>query len=223
MPTFTMQEFLTMIADHTTRFWPVALVAYGLGIVAVVLVLRKAKFASAFAVGIMALLWLWTGVVFNGLVFSRLWPGMVGAAVLFVIQAVLLAVTGLLRNQLRFSVTADVAGVVGGVAILYALVGYLAVAALAGRGYPQSLLLGLAPCPMVMFTLGWLLWSCRPLPKAVLAIPVFYALVMGGMAASQGMVEDLGLVVMAVVATGLLLVRDRSVAHGLRVGAQGST
>jgi len=92
-----------------------------------------------------------------------------------------------------------------------------------GRGYPQSLLVGLAPCPTVVFTLGWLLWSCRPLPKAVLAIPVLYALTMGGMAASMGIVEDVGLVIVAVVAATLLLVRDRSVGHSLRMGAQGST
>jgi hypothetical protein len=61
------------------------------------------------------------------------------------------------------------------------------------------------------FRLGWLLWSCRPLPKPVLVIPVLYALATGGTAASPGIVEDIGLVVTAVVAAGLLLVRDRSV------------
>jgi hypothetical protein len=61
------------------------------------------------------------------------------------------------------------------------------------------------------FRLGWLLWSCRPLPKPVLVISVLYALATGGTAASPGIVEDIGLVVTAVVAAGLLLVRDRSV------------
>jgi hypothetical protein len=223
MDTFTMQEFLATIADNNTRFWPVALVAYTLGIVAVAMVLRKVKFASTFAAGVLALFWLWTGVVFNGLMFSGLWQGAVGVAVLFVIQAILLAATGVWRSQLRFSFTADAAGVAGGLAMLYALVGYPAVAALLGRGYPESLLVGLASCPTVVFTLGWLLWSRRPLPKAVLAIPVLYALTMGGMAASLGIVEDLGLVVVAVVAAALLLLRDRSVGHRLRMGAQGST
>jgi len=223
MDPFTMQEFLTLIADNNTRFWPVALIAYALGIAAVVLLLRRAKVASAFAAAVLALFWLWAGVMFNALVFSRLWPGAVGIAVLFVIQAGLLAVTGVWKSQLRFSVTTDVAGVVGGLAILYATVGYPAVAALMGRGYPQSLLLGLTPCPTVVFTLGWLLWSCRPLPKALLVIPVLIALAMGGMAASLGIVEDFGLVITAVVAAGLLLARDRKVGHSLKVGAQGST
>jgi len=101
----------------------VALVAYALGIGAVVLVVRKATFASTFAAGVLALFWLWTGVVLNGLVFSGLWRGAVVVALLFVIQAILLAVTGLSRSQVRFDVTADVAGVVGGLAILYAMVG----------------------------------------------------------------------------------------------------
>jgi len=223
MDPFTMQEFLTLIADNNARFWPVALIAYALGIAAVVLLLRRARFASAFAAAVLALYWLWAGVVFNGFAFSRLWPGAVGVAVLFVIQAVLLAVTGVWKRQLRFSVTTDVTGVVGGLAILYATVGYPAVAALMGRGYPQSLLLGLTPCPTVVLALGWLLWSCRPLPKALLVIPVLIALAMGGMAASLGIVEDFGLVITAVVAAGLLLARDRKVGHGLKVGTQGST
>jgi len=222
MDAFTMQEFLTMIADNNARFWPVALIAYGLGIAAVVLVLRKATFASTFATGVLALLWLWTGVIFNGFVFSGLWQGALVVAALFVIQAILLAMTGVLKNRLRFNVTADVAGVVGGLAILYALVGYPAVGVLMGRGYQELLLVGLAGCPTVTFTLGWLLWSRRPLPKAVLVIPVLYALAMGGTAASLGIVEDIGLVVTAVVAAGLLLLRDRRVGHALRMGTQGS-
>jgi hypothetical protein len=222
MDTFTMQEFLTLIADNNGRFWPVALIAYALGVAAVILVVRKAAFASRFAAGVLALFWLWAGVVFNGLAFSALFQGAMVVAVLFVIQAILLVVTGVARSRLRFDVTADAAGVVGGLAILYAAVGYPVVAALMGRGYPESLLVGLTPCPTVVFTLGWLLWSRRPLPKAVLVIPVFYALAMGATAASMGIVEDLGLVVIAVVATALLLVRDRSVGHGLRMGTQGT-
>lgn len=218
MDTFTMHEFLTMIAEYNVRLWPVALIAYAVGIAAVVLVLRKAPFASTFAAGVLALFWLWTGVVFNALVFTALWPAAIVVGVLFVIQAVLLTVSGVMRAQLRFRVTADVFGVAGGLAILYALVGYPAVAALMGRGYPELLLLGMVGCPTVTFTLGWLLWSVRPLPKTVLVIPVFYALMMGGTAASLGIVEDVGLVVAAVVAAGMLLLRDRRVRREVRLG-----
>jgi hypothetical protein len=223
MDMFTMQEFLTMIANSNARFWPVALAAYALGIGAVVMLLRKVRYASAVAVGALASFWLWTGVVFNGLLFSGLWRGAAVVAVLFVIQAALLAWTGLVKGELRFDVRADVEGIVGGLAMLYAAVGYPLVAVLTGRDLSQALLVGLAPCPTVVLTLGWLLWSRRPLPKILLVIPVLIALGMGAMAASQGMVEDFGLVVLAVVASGLLLVRDRVVGPRLRMGAQGSS
>jgi hypothetical protein len=223
MDTFTMQEFLTMIADNNTRFWPATLAAYAVGTMAVVLILRHAKVASTFAVGALVLFWLWSGVVFHGLMFRQLWPGATAVAVLFVIQAALLAWTGLVKGQLRFDVRADVKGTVGGLAVLYAAVGYPLVAVVTGRDLSQALLVGVAPCPTVVLTLGCLLWSRRPLPKILLVIPALFALGMGAMAASQGIVEDYGLVILAVVASGLLLVRDRAVGPRLRMGAQGST
>lgn len=223
MGTFTMQEFLTLIAESNATYWPVALVAYVLGSGAVVLVARKARFASAAAAGVLTLFWLWSGLVFNGLLFSSLWRGAVAVAAVFVVQAALLAYTGVVGRQLRFGVAADARAVVGGLAILDGMVGYPLVAALTGRDLAASLLLGLAPCPTVAFTLGWLLWSRPPLPKVVLVIPVLIALGMGGMAASLGIVEDFGLVVIAVLAGGLLLARDRVIGHGARMRAHGST
>lgn len=74
MDTFTMHEFLTMIAEYSVRLEPVALIAYAVAVVVVILVLLRAPFASTFAAGVLALVWLWTGVVFNTLVFTALWP-----------------------------------------------------------------------------------------------------------------------------------------------------
>ena len=209
MVTFTLQEFLAMIARYNASYWPIALLAYALGVGAAILALKRGDSASRFVAGVLILFWLWTGVVFNGLVFSGLSGQAVLFAVLFVVEAFLVAATGVFKQQLRFNVRADVYGVVGGLAILYGMIGYPVVAALVGRGYSHWLLLGLTPCPTVVYTLGLLLWSARPLPKAVLAIPALYALGGGMLAASQGIVEDIGMVALAVFATGLLLYRDR--------------
>jgi hypothetical protein len=209
MVTFTLQQFLDMIASYNNTYWPLPVVGYALGILAAILALAKTAWASRVASGVLVVFWLWVGIVFNGLVFSKLSDTSIVFAVLFVIQGMLLAVTGVFRTALSYRPKADVYGIIGGLAILYALAGYPLVEHLLGRGYPQALVLGLVPCPTITFTLGLFLWSTSPLPKAVLAIPVFYALAGGLLAASQGIVEDIGMISFGLVAAVMILVRDR--------------
>jgi hypothetical protein len=212
---FTLREFLDMIASYNNAFWPMPLVAYALGIIAVILTWLKSDYASKAATGILVLFWLWTGIVFNGLWFSELWSRVMLFTVLFVIQAILLAWTGILKPDLSFRARADRYGLVGGLVILYGMAGYPAIESLLGRGYPQALLLGMVPCPTIVFTLGMLLWSDRPTPRLVLVIPVFYAVVGGALVASQGIVEDLGMVVFGLLAVSMILYRNRTIDRGM--------
>ena len=220
MITFTLQEFLEMIAGYNTAFWPLQLAFYALAVVAIVLVLRSTDRGSQIVTAILAVFWLWVGVVFNGLRFSRLMPAAVAFGVLFVIEGILLAVTGVIRGDLSFGVKRDVYGVVGGLMLLYAMVGYPALEILLGRGYPQLLLVGFVPCPTAVFTLGLLMWTDRPVPKTVLVIPVLYAL-SGVIPASIGVVEDVGLVALGLAAGLLILYRDRASGRAPELGGQG--
>lgn len=209
MFSFTLQEFLAMIASYNVASWPLQVVAYALRIAALVLAMSSGTHASRIASGILAVFWLWVGIVFNGRWFPVLDARATIFAVLFVIQAILLGMTGVVGKGLVFAVRRDAYGVAGGLAILYAMVGYPVIEHLLGRGYPESLLLGMVPCPTTTFTLGMLLWSQRPVPKAVLVIPAFYAVAAGAIVASQGIVEDVGMATVGVAATALLLYRDR--------------
>jgi len=127
----------------------------------------------------------------------------------FVVESMLLVFYGFYMSELIFRVRADLIGAVGWASILYGLLGYPLIASLLGRGYPQSLVVGLAPCPTVVFTLGLLFWSERRLTKAILAIPLFYALVGGAMVSSKGVVEDLGMIIIAMAMIGVVIYRDR--------------
>lgn len=214
MSPFTLEEFLDMIASYNFTYWPMPLLVYALGGVAVILPVARAAYASSAVSAVLAFFWLWVGIVFNGLVFSELSPTATIFAILFVIQGILLTVMGVFRRELSFSVQADAYGLVGALTILYGMAGYPAIEYLLGRGYPQSLLLGLVPCPTIVFTLGMLLWSDTPLPKSVLVIPVLYAIAGGAIAASQGIVEDIGLIAAALTVTTMILHRDRSERRG---------
>ena len=207
-PSAGLVQFLRMIAGYNTTIWPLQLVAYALGVAVVILALWRPRRSDPLISIILAVFCLWVGVVFNATYFARGSRMAVALAVLFVIEAVILVWSGAVSRRLLFRVRADAYGVVGGVLVFYAMVGYLGLEYLLGRGYPRSLPFGLVPCPTVIFTLGVLLWSRPRLPKSVLVIPAVYALT-GVAPVSKGIVEDVGLVVAGVVVTIMIVLRDR--------------
>lgn len=209
LPTFTLEQFLEMMARYNTTFWPMQLVAYGLGIIAVLLSIWPTQQSGRIVSIILALFWLWVGLVFNLVYFSPLYPMAILLAVLFVIQGGILITLGVFKGALSFKVNADLYGILGASLVLYSMVGYPLIEDLLGRGYPRSLPFGLVPCPMTVFTLGILLWSKEKPRWYVLAIPVLYSL-SGVIPISIGIVEDTGLVA-AGLATILMVSRwDRA-------------
>lgn len=206
---FTFDEFLEMLERFNTDWWPVHLIMYVLAVAAIYFAVRKTSYSGKVVTGILVFFWIWVGTVFNLLYFSRLYPMAYLFVMLFILEGIILAVAGLVWPRLTFRVKADLFGLVGGVLITYALIGYPLIANFTGRGYPHLLLTGMMPCPTAIFTLGLLLWTEKPLPKLVPVIPVFYALT-GFVPVKLGVVEDIGLIVAGIV-TGLLLVyRGRS-------------
>jgi hypothetical protein len=209
LPTFTLAQFLEMMARYNMTFWPLQIVAYGLGIVAVLLAIRTTKHSSRIIAAILALFWLWGGIVFNLVYFSSLYPMAIAFAVLFVIEAGILIYAGLLKGTLSFTVKADVYGAVGALLVLYSMAGYPAIEYLLGRGYPSLLPFGLVPCPMTVFTLGILLWSNKRPPWYVLAVPILYSL-SGIIPIWKGIVEDIGLVVAGLATIVMISYWDRA-------------
>jgi hypothetical protein len=62
-----------------------------------------------------------------------------------------------------------------------------------GHVYPAVPVLGLAPCPTTLLTVGLLLWGRAPVPRAAVVAPLAWSLVGLAAAVNLGMVEDLGL------------------------------
>lgn len=209
LPSFTIAEFLSMMSRYNSTFWPLQLVAYALGCAAVVLAFRSTPRSSGIISTILALFWLWVGVIFNWVYFRPLYSMAIAFVVLFAIEAGLLVFTGVFRQSLSFRLRADARGVVGALLVLYGMVGYPVIEYLLGRGYPSLLPFGLAPCPLTVFTLGLFLWTDRRLPWYVLVIPFLYSL-SGVLPVSLGIVEDIGLVAGGLAATCMILYRDRA-------------
>jgi Family of unknown function (DUF6064) len=205
---FTFDEFLEMLERFNTDWWPAHVIMYALAAAAIFLAIRKTSFSGSIVTAIHSLFWIWIGIVFNLLYFSKLYNMAYLFVVLFVLEGIILARVGILRKNLTFGVRADLCGVTGAIMIIYALIGYPIIGYATGRGPDHLLYAGMMPCPTAIFTLGMLLWTEKPLPKIVPVIPVVYAL-SGFVPVKLGVVEDVGLVVAGVVTGFLLLYREK--------------
>lgn len=208
----TLEQLLGAFEAYNLAIWPIQLVAYLLGFVALFLAVRRTRHSSKIIAAILSLYSLWVGTVFCVLFWARSYPlayvFAVMSAVMLVIQGVLLLVLGVLKPRLSFRLRPDVYGVVGALFVAYAMIGYPVVGYLVGHVYPRAMPFGLVPCPTVVFMLGLLLWTDKPVPRSALVIP-FIAGLSGLLPVSIGVFEDVGLVVAALVGTALILYRDR--------------
>ena len=204
----TLEQLLTTFEAYNLDLWPMQILAYVLAIVALVLVFRRTPASDRIVTGIMAFLWLWTGIVFFLLYFARVYIPAYAFGVIFIIHGILLA-ADLFTPRLSYAYQGGGLAIVGLVLIAYAMVGYPLVGLIVGHRYPQSPPFGIAPCPLTVFTFGLYLLTNRPFPRRYLAVPLYWAL-SGVVPVSVGILEDIGLIISGIVATAMLVRRDKS-------------
>lgn len=173
---FTVDEFLDVFAQYNQAIWPMHIVAYILGIAALVLLVKKTPYSDRAISVILAFFWAWVGIVYHIMYFSTINGAALGFGVLFIVQAVLWLIFGVLRPKLSFKWEANPYTIIGAVMIIYAMIVYPLLGALQGHGYPRSPSFGVAPCPTTIFTFGLLLLTSAKVPKSLLVIPFLWSL-----------------------------------------------
>jgi hypothetical protein len=209
---FTPEEFFQLFATYNTAIWPVQLVAYGLGLISIALAIWNVPQGNRVISALLSLVWLWTGIVFLAIYYRQL-NGAVAVVFggLLALQGLLLLYAGVWKGTLRFDVDWRPSKLVGGVMIVYALLIYPILGVMTGHGYPASPLFGVAPCPTTIFTFGIFLWSESKFPRYLLWIPLLWSLIGVGAALGLGVYEDAAMPISGVVATIVLLLRERHV------------
>lgn len=208
---FTADQFLDAFARFNQEVWPLQLVAYALAILAVALAIHGGRGASRGAGLVLAFLWAAAGA-YHAAALGRIASSGPVFAAAFVVQATLLAAAAT-GDRLSFRAAPGGATTAGLALILYALAIYPLLGLLAGHAYPRGPTFGVTPCPNAIFSFGLLLLTDRPVPRWLLPIPLLWSLVGLAAATSLGMIEDLPLPAAGVLATGVLLVRDRPHPH----------
>jgi hypothetical protein len=209
---FTREVFFQVVAQYNAAIWPTQMIAYGLGLLTILLILRPLKGSDKVISTLLAGAWLWIGVVYHMGYFATINLAAWLFGVLFIVQGLLLLWAGTLRGQLVFRFIPDRYGWIGLGLLLYAMAGYSLLGWLTGHGWPQVLLFGVAPCPTALSTLGILLLTVQRVPVLLLVIPILWSLI-GGMAVwLLNIPEDLGLLVGGVLAAWLIIWKNRRLA-----------
>jgi hypothetical protein len=98
---FTIAQFFAVFVAYNTSVWPMQIFLNLLGILAAGLCFRAAAPSRSIAT-ILAILWIWTGVVYHWMFFSTVNPAAMAFGLLFVIQACLFLYFGAIRQVLVF-------------------------------------------------------------------------------------------------------------------------
>ena len=185
---------MRVFEQYNDAVWPWQVLIYLVGLIALALAFTRRIIASKLISLILALLWLWMGVVYHLLFFTTINKAARLFGALFIIQSVVFIFVGVFSSRLSFRFRCDVQALIGGALITYALVVYPIIGILLGHHYPASPTFGV-PCPTTIFTFGLLIGAGVNVRFYMLVIPLLWS-VMGLWAAiSLGMYEDLGLVI----------------------------
>jgi hypothetical protein len=204
---FTHEEFIAVFRVYNTAIWPAQIVAYLLGGTILLLVLRLTPWAGGAIATILGLKWLWTGLAYHAVHFSAINRAGYGFAAFFVVQGLMLAWAGV-AGHLEFRVRRGACRGVGLGMIIYAMLLYPAIGALAGQSYPAVPVFGVAPCPLVIFTFGVLLLA-DPLPLRLVIVPLLWSLVGGSAAFLLQVPQDWALLLSGILVAAALLLDRR--------------
>jgi hypothetical protein len=206
---FTPEQFFGVFGSYNEAIWPAQIIAYGLGVLAVIFAIRASRNSGTLISAILALFWIWIGAFYHIMHFSRINPSARLFGVVFILQGLVFALTGGVRNRIVFRSGLDPHSITGWSFIVYAMIVYPLIGYALGHSYPEAPMFGVAPCPATILTFGLLLWARSQIPIYLLLIPFLWSLVGLSAALNLGVPQDYGLGVAGILGTILILRRNR--------------
>ena len=206
---FTPEQFLGVFVNYNNAIWPIQIAAYVLGALSIASLFRRTRAADRVIAGILAAMWLWTGVAYHALSFSVINKAAYIFAALFIVQGCYLVYAGVYRDQIRFGLRPILATGVGISLMAYTAIAYPLIGVATGHRYPEMPMFGVTPCPVTIFTFGMLLLTLRPVPSWLLVIPFVWSLIGGSAAVLLNVPQDWLLLVSGFIASPLMFFRDR--------------
>ena len=191
---FTREQFFEVFARYNEGVMPLQLGLFLLGLTALGAMVLRRRGADRVVSAILAGLWAWMALAYHFVYFAPVNPAAPLFGIMFLGGAALFAWAGVVRGRLAVNGENRARRITGHVLVVYALVVYPLLSALLGREYPGLPTFGL-PCPTTIFTVGMLAYLATPFPRAVLVVPIAWAVIGGEAALLLGVYEDIGLIV----------------------------
>ena len=206
---FTPEQFLGVFVNYNDVIWPIQIAAYVLGAISIASLFRRTRASDRVIAGILAAMWLWTGVAYHALSFSVINKAAYIFAALFIVEGCYLVYAGVYRDQIRFGLRPILATAVGISLVAYTAIAYPLIGVATGHRYPEMPMFGVTPCPVTIFTFGMLLLTLRPVPSWLFIIPFVWSLIGGSAAILLNVPQDWLLLVSGFIASPLMFFRDR--------------
>ena len=206
---FTPEQFLGVFVNYNDVIWPIQIAAYVLGAISIASLFRRTRASDRVIAGILAAMWLWTGVAYHALSFSVINKAAYIFAALFIVEGCYLVYAGVYRDQIRFGLRPILATAVGISLMAYTAIAYPLIGVATGHRYPEMPMFGVTPCPVTIFTFGMLLLTLRPVPNWLFVIPFVWSLIGGSAAILLNVPQDWLLLVSGFIASPLMFFRDR--------------
>lgn len=212
---YTAEVLFSLYGRYLREWWLPGALVLVLTVAVLYLAAGRRPRGRRAAAGLLAVGWLWVGVVFHHGYFADIHfaaPVYVG---LFVAQGLALLWAGPLRGRLALRFRSDAAGWVGSALIVSALIGYPLADHLSGYPADSPRLVGLAAGPTALFTLGALMHVADRTPGHLLVVPVLWALIAGFSGWVLDIPADLAAPFLAIAALVALGCRSRRPGAGL--------
>ncbi len=184
---FAPRTYWRLFQLENAEFWPLPLVTLALGAAILVLLVRPRPWSGRLIAAVMAAAWAWVGWSFVGTRYAAINWAADYAVPFFAAQALLLLWLGAVRDRLRVAATPDPAALPGLGLYAYALALHPLLAPLSGRPLAQAEIIGIAPDPTAIATLG----LAAMLPRGagaplLLVVPVLWCLASWATLATMG-------------------------------------
>jgi len=211
---FTHQQFVFVFSLYNAAIWPLQLIVHGAGLVMLALLLRPSRRRDFANVGLLAAMWIWTGIVYQIGFFSQINSAALAFGGLFVVEGLLL-LRAARRSALRFGSARGWRRATALALLLYSLLLYPLVGIMSGQNYFDLPAFGLTPCPVTLTTIGMLLLAARPMPRSLYVIPVAWSVVGGSAAILLRMPQDWPLLLVPLLLASLAVYHARrALVHG---------
>ncbi|WDE10609.1 DUF6064 family protein [Thalassomonas haliotis] len=178
---FTPENYLRLISHYNRETWPLPLLALLLGTANLVLI--KSRYLHRDRLINLSLVchWLWVGIVFHYYYFSAINWAAPAFALLFVLQAVQLAIFGVLQNKIHYQTPLTQLSYIGLFIYLFALLFYPGITAYLHQDWQQAGYYGVSADATCLATMGLLLMT-KSRSRYYLILPLIWCLLSAAMA-----------------------------------------